>query len=810
MKPICCLFILLPLMANAQINQPGDAWMNGMNTKSASVISSDTSDLYWDDQFGPTGLGGNDCIVYASAVDGQSLYIGGAFLYAGGKTVNHIARWNGSEWETLGAGTDGEIYSLTVHAGKVFAGGRFTMAGGVPANNIAMWDGSQWQSLGEGITGTVSWSTGVNALAFVGDKLYAGGDFSTAGSLPVSNIACWNGSQWEAVAGGVNDVVRALCSSGNDLYAGGDFHWAGPVTGGTWAHYVAKFNGISWSSLGSGMDDAVYAMAVNGSNIYAGGMFSTSGGITTNHVAMWDGSQWNPLQDGVMSQSENSAVNAFAFIGNMLYVAGSFDITSSPFDLINISKWDGSGWSDCGYGLIGYQMYTTAYTISAIGNNIYCGGYFKGSGTTSMRNFGMWDGSQWHATGTGFGKGMDSYVNKVLAVGDDLWVGGMFEQAGDTPAHYIAKWDGTQWTEPFNGTSYEVKDLMQLGNDLYVAGGFTYVGNQMPAGGIARWDGTSWHALGNGFTSTVYAMEHIGTDIYVGRSGAVVNKWDGNQWTLIGTLGGTVEGVKDLAVIGSDLYAGGTFTDANGIPANYVAKWDGTQWTPLGSGMNQRVMALCVVGGDLYAGGWFTSAGGTEAKYLARWDGSQWHAVGGGMNAEVSGLANIDGQLYVGGRFTMAGTVAANHIACWNGSNWKSFGSGVSSEVFSFTKAGDDLFVGGYFESAGSKSSAFIGRWLKYPVTDINEGGVVTDEFTVSPNPASTEIRISLNQPVERSTSIQIEDMMGRKVRSFREKIVPLCHQEVNVDITGLKPGMYLVRLYTQGRSACRKLLVGR
>ncbi len=562
--------------------------------------------------------------------------------------------------------------------------------------------------------------------------------------------------------------------------------------------------------MGSGMDDAVYAIAANGSNVYAGGKFSTSGGITTNHVARWDGSQWYSLADGVMSQSDYSAVNAFTFIGNTLYVAGSFDITSSPFDFVNIAKWDGTSWSDCGYGLIGYQQYTTAYTLAAIGNNIYCGGYFKQSGIIRMRNFGMWDGSQWHATGSGFGNGMDSYVNKVLAVGDDLWVGGMFENAGDTPAHYIAKWDGTQWNEPFNGTSYEVKDLMQLGNDLYVAGGFTYVGNQMPAGGIARWDGTAWHSLGNGFTSTVYAIDHIGTDIYVGRSGAVVNKWDGSQWTLIGTMGGTVEGVKDLAVIGTDLYAGGTFTDVNGVPANYVAKWDGSQWTALGSGMNQRVMALCAIGNDLYAGGWFTTAGGNEAKFLARWDGTQWYPVGGGMNDFVSGLAAIDGQLYVGGRFTMAGDIQAHCIARWNGNSWDTFGSGASSDVLSFTKIGEDLYVGGYFESAGNKSSAFIGKWLKYPVTDIYEGGVVTDEFTVSPNPASTEVRILWNQPVERKVSIDIEDMTGRRVRLLRETILPAGHQEVSMNISDLKPGIYLVRLNTRGSSGCCKLLVSR
>jgi hypothetical protein len=90
---------------------------------------------------------------------------------------------------------------------------------------------------------------------------------------------------------------------------------------------------------------------------------------------------------------------------------------------------------------------------------------------------------------------------------------------------------------------------------------------------------------------------------------------------------GTVEGAYALAVIGDDLYAGGTFNSANGVPANYIAKWDGPQWSALGSGMNGGVKALCVIGSDLYAGGYFTQAGGNDAAHLARWDGSQWWPV---------------------------------------------------------------------------------------------------------------------------------------------------------------------------------------
>jgi hypothetical protein len=63
--------------------------------------------------------------------------------------------------------------------------------------------------------------------------------------------------------------------------------------------------------------------------------------------------------------------------------------------------------------------------------------------------------------------------------------------------------------------------------------------------------------------------------------------------------------VTALVVDGSgNLYAGGQFTEAGGVTANYIAKWNGTSWQPLSSGMNNYVDALAVDGsGSLYAGG---------------------------------------------------------------------------------------------------------------------------------------------------------------------------------------------------------------
>jgi len=93
-------------------------------------------------------------------------------------------------------------------------------------------------------------------------------------------------------------------------------------------------------------------------------------------------------------------------------------------------------------------------------------------------------------------------------------------------------------------------------------------------------------------------------------------KWDGSSWSALGS--GMSGGVYALAVSGSDLYAGGSFTNAGGSAANGIAKWNGSAWSALGSGMNNTVWALAVSGSDLYAGGYFTTAGGKVSAYVAR------------------------------------------------------------------------------------------------------------------------------------------------------------------------------------------------
>jgi hypothetical protein len=95
-------------------------------------------------------------------------------------------------------------------------------------------------------------------------------------------------------------------------------------------------------------------------------------------------------------------------------------------------------------------------------------------------------------------------------------------------------------------------------------------------------------------------------------------------WSALGSNGGELYPgqVNAIAVSGSDLYVGGTFTNAAGIAtADYIAKWSGSAWSALGSNgagdgainlytYGLKVDAIAVSGTDVYVGGTFNNVAG--------------------------------------------------------------------------------------------------------------------------------------------------------------------------------------------------------
>lgn len=664
------------------------------------------SDADWDGGFG-AALTAN-----AIAVDGSGILFVASYDGVGYR----IAQWNGNAWSNLGTGMNGEVKALAVSGTDIYAAGNFTTAGGVPAQSIAKWDGLAWSALGTGVRleyetmipfpQNVSDPGTICALAVSGSDVYAGGLFTSAGGVPANSIAKWNGSGWSALGSGMSSYlieltyVYALAVNGADLYAGGAFISAGGLP----ASNIAKWDGSAWSALGSGLDGWVYALAVSGADLFVGGNFTEAGGESANRIALWSGGVWSTLGSGM-----DDTVLALGLSGSGVYAGGRFT-TAGGVAANKISVWNGNGWSSLGDGIGSWQDDYVS-VLAMYGSDVYAGGAFIGAGGEPAQNIAKWDGGTW----SGLGAGMNGEVEALAVSGTEVYAGGTFSIAGGVPAMYVAMWNGSRWSALGSGLSGRVQSLAVSGTDVYAGGSFSDAGG-VAANNIAKWDGNAWSALGSGLNSTAEALVAVGPEVYAGgwfsSAGGVpanyIAKWNGNAWSALGL--GTDGVVYSLAVSGSDVYAGGQFTMAGGQNASRIAKWNGTSWSALGSGVNGTVRALALSGANVYAGGHFSTAGGGSATRIAKWDGLAWSPLGSGMNipGAVRALTVSGTSVYAGGTFTTAGGVAAKYVSKWDGTSWSALGSGLDRSVNALALADSDLWIGGSFQSAGSYRSSFI------------------------------------------------------------------------------------------------------
>ena len=232
-----------------------------------------------------------------------------------------------------------------------------------------------------------------------------------------------------------------------------------------------------------------------------------------------------------------------------------------------------------------------------------------------------------------------------------------------------------------------------------------------------------WNVLGMGMNGKVYALAVSGSDLYAGGSfttaGEVsanrVAKWNGGAWSALDS--GANDDVYALAVSGTVLYVGGAFTtvDGGGVSARYIAQWNDNAWSALGTGLDYEVSsvrALAVSDSNLYAAGSLTFDGSGRLGYIAHWNGSTWNMQDWFYGGAVFALATSGTDLYAGGNFTYVGGLEdVNYIAKRIGSAWSELDSGMDGAVFALTISGTDLYVGGSFTSAGGLAANHVAKW---------------------------------------------------------------------------------------------------
>jgi trimeric autotransporter adhesin len=540
----------------------------------------------------------------------------------------------------------------------------------------------------------------IDAIATGGGKLYVAGDFSVINGVSTGNLACWDGTTWRSVGGGIEGIVQVMAVSGSDLYIAGYIYGAGDVR----VNSIARWDGTAWHAVGQegemGVDGTISALAVDGDNVYVGGYFQRAGSwfdttaTVLNNIGVWHRSTntWHALesqgQRGVAGQ-----VRALAVSNGVLYVGGTFD-SIGTMPVRSIAAWDiaSSSWSLLGDapadGVDG-----SVISLAMHDGALYVGGYFESAGALPTQSLARWnpDSRTWDNLGSDTLIDLNGSVRNIISTPDGLYINGrLVGSDGDTASYYQARWRDGKWERMPNdgGVAY---DMAIDGQKLIIGGGQPFESGTET---IRAWDGTAWSKLAR-------------------------------------VSGGSYIDVNAIAAIGDDIYIAGNFFRAGNLDVNNIVRWNRITktWHQLGNdslnGINGTIMTMVTSGPRLYVGGYLFKPGGKSTYGVAMWDSQsmEWNWMNDGVNGQVAAMTMHGDRLYVAGQFDTAGTIPAMGVAIWDEGDqaWSSLGvetiAGIESVWADGIAVSDSAaYLAGYVSSWMGSGYGII-RWNLKPVT---------------------------------------------------------------------------------------------
>jgi hypothetical protein len=463
---------------------------------------------------------------------------------------------------------------------------------------------------------------------------------------------------------------------------------------------------------------------------------------------------------------------------------------------------------------------------------IYAGGWFETVGGESrpfVAALSRETGAQ-----TAWNPKPELAVYALAARGDTVLVGGMFSLVGEWKHRAgLAAIDLTTGTvKPWNPnpdggicTAVSVR-----GDRVFVSGDFANVGGQpQPRRYFAALDTVNGEVLewnpGANQIANVLLLE--GDTLYVGGEFTQIGGQPRNYLAALNTTTGEVLPwdpnanwpAYAMARRGNTIYVGGIFQQMGGQWRRGIAAVDAatgvlSPWNP--DTDNAVVGALLVSGNTIYVGGGFGQIGGQPRNALAAVDAVTGEALpwnptmsGWGTPSRVRALALADGRLHVGGSFGTIGgqpriCLAAVDTSTGLATEWD---PGLDGLVWSLAADQGTLFVGGGFTRAGGLRAVGLAAF-----STPQEPVPVPVSFSLSqsiPNPARSGAVIRFSLPQATSLTLTVYDLQGRRVSTLLDHAVREAgRHDVPVQTGRWKPGVYLYRLETEGRSTTRKMVV--
>ncbi|MES2387009.1 MAG: T9SS type A sorting domain-containing protein [Bacteroidota bacterium] len=738
--------------------------------------------------------------IYKVVSDGTGgWYISGSFTRIGNTAISYLARLN----QDLTLNTNfrpepnNDIGCMLLNEGVLYVSGSFNQVGGEPRDYIAALD----PETGIATPWAPAADRSVNCMAIKDTLLYVGGRFNNIGGKPRRALAALstitgkaNALDAEALSTNTTDqpFINSLVLGGDKIYIGGNgFTEIGGLPRVAVASlYINSFRASDWAPLINDGDNTfayVASIALADTLVYIGGSFNKAGNTACSGLAV---------------------INASS---------GEIDLQTSLLDLDN-SATGGNG--------------TNIFQLLLDDSTLYIAGYFQKIHNTDRANLCAIN------IKTGrlmpFSPAVGNLVLCIASYGTDLYAGGYFSSANGVmrkglAALNIATGSLTGWAPNLSSDIYPYSNvaLMKLiGTTLYISGTFSKIGN-IQTGNIVSLSTVTGDVLLafdtgidylNALTVTGESFYMAGPYTWFSRQAltASFNAQTGvyNRWASFFNSSSATPVVNALAESRGKLYIGGKFDSAGGTAVRNIAIFDSASGllNPISSRFNINSsfgdIVLAESPDRLIVSGDFDSAAGQPRKHIAAFNKttgalSAWNpGLTSGQNGYVSvkAIALKGNTGYVVGSFDNAGGRARTSLAALDLNsntalpwyiNLKEDGYG-NSLVMNVCLNSNKVFIGGFFRVTGERSrNYFAALPAAQPVTGITEGNLPTSSaFTLYPNPASTELRIS-NLPT--NTTVQIFNLLGQVALSYT-------YNGNSLEINTLQPGLYCVAVTGRGR----------
>jgi Domain of unknown function (DUF5122) beta-propeller len=629
-------------------------------------------------------------------------------------------------------------YSVVFGSGTVNAQGIYTVGALSGVNTVQVTDGQGTTATAQVRALRIRVNASVFATATDGTNLYVGGRFSAVNPYSAPGLAIVDqvsgnlATTCDLGTGFLGGFVDAIVTAGNSIYVAGDFsQYRGAVVG-----KLAKIDAttcaidpvfVGGGGFGTQAGSTVYALAISGSSLYVVGNVTAYRGAPIPRMVKLD--LTTGAADPAFSPSPQPDAPPAAIVvsGTSVYVGGEFTHIggiAAPY----LAKLDAAtGAVDTAFAAApGADSGVSTLAIDS--NKLYVGGaftHFAGIQTALARV----DATS-GALDTAFSQSVAnvSQVQSLLVNGKSLYVGRTFP--GATPV--LEKIDTTTGTTDATfgaGAGFDsgVNSLLFANSSLYVGGAFTsYRGAS--AHNLAKIDPTSGvldttFTQATGSNNAVYALAALGSQVFAGGTFSTYRGIAANNLAKFSSAtdqpdlafiaaGGTNSNVIAMVLNGGALYIGGVFTSCSGINSFEVAKIDTTTGAcdttfAAGGGAPFYIDAMLIHGTSLYIGG-----GNSSATHLAKMDlltgqTDPAFSVNGSPDATVLALADSPTAIYVGGQFQNYGALPARNLAKVDPASGaldqtftQSTGAGGSSEyIQSLLFAGNSLYAGGYVNS---------------------------------------------------------------------------------------------------------------